>query len=146
MTGLCCWGASSCDPPSKKIVTFWSNIFARFGRIFVKTWKNPWKDLFAALYARHSDVTFHFLIQGVQYAHWAPGIRRFWKKGLNRVYAFWFVFVTMTIVVSTAISTDYVNWDRLNRDFVATNELSRAFLASFILVMDLLIVMQVRLR
>lgn len=51
----------------------------------------------------------------------------------------------MTIVVSTAISTDYVNWDRLNRDFVATNELSRAFLASFILVMDLLIVMQVRL-
>ena len=52
----------------------------------------------------------------------------------------------MTIVVSTAISTDYVNRDRLNRDFVATNELSRAFLASFILVMDLLIVMQVRLR
>lgn len=52
----------------------------------------------------------------------------------------------MTIVVSTAISTDYVNWDRLNRDFVATNELSRAFLTSFILVMDLLVVMQVRLR
>ena len=50
----------------------------------------------------------------------------------------------MTIVISTAISTDYVNWDRLNKDFVATNELSRAFLASFILVMDLVIVMQVR--
>ena len=49
----------------------------------------------------------------------------------------------MTIVVITAISTDYVNWDRLNRDFVASNELSRAFLASFILVMDLMIVMQV---
>ena len=49
----------------------------------------------------------------------------------------------MTIVVTTAISTDYVNWDRLNRDFVASNELSRAFLASFILVMDLMIVMQV---
>ena len=51
----------------------------------------------------------------------------------------------MTIVVSTAISTDYVNWDKLNRDFVASNELSRAFLASFILVMDLMIVMQVNL-
>lgn len=51
----------------------------------------------------------------------------------------------MTIVVSTAISTDYVNWDKLNRDFVASNELSRAFLASFILVMDLMIVMQVDL-
>ena len=60
------------------------------------------------------------------------------------MYAFWFVFVAMTIVVSTAISTDYVNWDRLNRDFVASNELARAFLASFILVIDLMIVMQVR--
>ena len=60
------------------------------------------------------------------------------------MYPFWFVFVAMTIVVSTAISTDYVNWDRLNRDFVASNELARAFLASFILVMDLMIVMQVR--
>ena len=49
----------------------------------------------------------------------------------------------MTIVVSTAISTDYVNWDRINRDFVASNEVARAFLASFILVMDLMIVMQV---
>jgi len=49
----------------------------------------------------------------------------------------------MTIVVSTAVSTDYVNWDKLNRDFVASNEISRAFLASFILVMDLMIVMQV---
>lgn len=49
----------------------------------------------------------------------------------------------MTIVVSTAISMDYVNWDRINRDFVASNELARAFLASFILVMDLMIVMQV---
>lgn len=59
------------------------------------------------------------------------------------MYAFWFVFVSMTIVVSTAISTDYVNWDKVNRDFVASNELARAFLASFILVMDLMIVMQV---
>ena len=91
---------------------------------------------------------FHFFVQflskqGTQYAHWAPALRRFWKQGLNRVYAFWFVFVSMTIVVSTAISTDYVNWDRVNRDFVASNELARAFLASFILVMDLMIVMQV---
>ena len=52
----------------------------------------------------------------------------------------------MTIVVTTAISTDYVNWDKVNRDFVASNELARAFLASFILVMDLMIVMQVGLN
>ena len=37
---------------------------------------------------------------------------------------------------------DWINWDTLNQSFVATNEASRSFLASFILVMDLLIVMQ----
>ena len=41
---------------------------------------------------------------------------------------------------------DWINWDTLNAYFVATNEASRSFLASFILVMDLLIVMQVCLR
>ncbi len=39
--------------------------------------------------------------------------------------------------------SDWINWDTLNDPFVATNEASRSFLASFILVMDLLIVMQV---
>ena len=42
------------------------------------------------------------------------------------------------------ITTDWINWDEMNHDFMPTNEVSRAFLASFILVMDLLIVMQVR--
>lgn len=49
----------------------------------------------------------------------------------------------MSIVVATAITTDYLNWDEISRDFMPTNEVSRAYLASFILVMDLLIVMQV---
>ena len=50
----------------------------------------------------------------------------------------------MSAVVATAITTDYLNWDEISRDFMPTNELSRAFLASFILVMDLFIVMQVQ--
>ena len=62
------------------------------------------------------------------------------------MYMFWFVAFGMSAVVATAISTDYLDWDRISRDFMPTNELSRAFLASFILVMDLLIVMQVRIR
>lgn len=49
----------------------------------------------------------------------------------------------MSIVVATAITTDYLNWDEISRDFMPTNEVSRAYLASFILVMDLFIVMQV---
>ena len=48
-----------------------------------------------------------------------------------------------SFVVIFVIATDYIQWDKLNRDFLPTNELSRAFLASFILVMDILIVMQV---
>ena len=51
----------------------------------------------------------------------------------------------MSAVVATAITTDYLNWDEISRDFMPTNELSRTFLASFILVMDLFIVMQVQL-
>ena len=52
----------------------------------------------------------------------------------------------MSAVVATAITTDYVNWDEISKDFMPTNELSRAYLASFILVMDLFIVMQVQLK
>ena len=77
------------------------------------------------------------------YPQWSPALRRFWRRGRNRVYAFWFVSFSMSAVVATAITTDYLNWDEISRDFMPTNELSRAFLASFILVMDLFIVMQV---
>ena len=56
---------------------------------------------------------------------------------------FWLVLFVATAIVATGITTDFINWDKLNRDFVSTNELSRAFLASFILIMDLMIVMQV---
>ena len=59
-----------------------------------------------------------------------------------RIVVFWLVSVVSTTVVITVIATDWITWDRLNRDFFATSELSRAFLASFVLVMDLMIVMQ----
>ena len=51
--------------------------------------------------------------------------------------------IVATAIVATGITTDFIKWDKLNRDFVTTNELSRAFLASFILICDLMIVMQV---
>ena len=51
----------------------------------------------------------------------------------------------MSVVVASAITTDYLNWDEISKDFMPTNEVSRAYLASFILVMDLMIVMQVSL-
>lgn len=77
------------------------------------------------------------------YPHWNVWLRKIWNTGWTRIYLFWIVLIVATVIVATGIISDFVKWDTLNRDFVSTNELSRAFLASFILVMDLLIVMQV---
>ena len=57
---------------------------------------------------------------------------------------FWAVLFALTAIVASAIISDYIKWDSLNRDFIHTNELGRGLLASFILVMDIIIVMQVR--
>ena len=87
----------------------------------------------------------YFVLQESEYEWWARGLRRWWQRGKNRVYAFWIVSLATSLVVFTSLTTNYLNWDRISDDFMPTNELSRAFLASFILVMDLMIVMQVRL-
>ena len=95
------------------------------------------------LYLRKLSYLTFCPFQEDHYPQWSPALRRFWRRGRNRVYAFWFISFSMSAVVATAITTDYLNWDEISRDFMPTNELSRAFLASFILVMDLFIVMQV---
>ncbi|KAK3699158.1 hypothetical protein QZH41_011879 [Actinostola sp. cb2023] len=82
------------------------------------------------------------ILQDKLYPYWNKKLRKWWQTGWNRIVMFWTVLVIATVIVATAILTDYVNWDYLNRDFVRTNELSRAFLASFILICDLVIVMQ----
>lgn len=77
-----------------------------------------------------------------QYKHWLPSVRTWWKTGLKRVYLFWIFSIVLTTVVIVAVCTDLINWDSFNRDMFYTNEVGRAFLASFILVMDFTIVMQ----
>lgn len=86
------------------------------------------------------------MLQEKLYPHWAKLPRKWWNGngGWNRIVLFWVMVLTMSNLVISVISTDVISWDRLNRDFMPTNEVSRSFLASFILVMDLLIVMQVR--
>ncbi len=56
---------------------------------------------------------------------------------------FWLVLVILTAIVASAIISDHIRWDSINKDFIHTSEIGRGYLASFILVMDLLIVMQV---
>ncbi|XP_070567422.1 transmembrane protein 117-like [Ptychodera flava] len=82
------------------------------------------------------------MLQDKLYPGWAVRLRAFWKRGYTRIILFWVVWLIMTLIVVLIITTDWVNWDTINRDLLVSNEVSRAFLASFILVMDLLIVMQ----
>eukprot|EP00794_Sanderia_malayensis_P012796 gene12796-14109_t len=89
-------------------------------------------------------VTDMMLQESSKYPNWAKAPRNWWKgnKGWNRVVLFWAVLLVLTAIVASAIISDYIRWDTLNRDFIHTSEIGRGFLASFILVMDLMIVMQ----
>ncbi|XP_048862246.1 transmembrane protein 117 isoform X2 [Brienomyrus brachyistius] len=95
----------------------------------------------APLHGRRYGVN-DMMLQDKHYPDWAKRARRFWKQGHNRIVLFWAVLVSLTSVVVLVISTDWISWDNLNRGFLPSDEVSRAFLASFILVFDLLIVMQ----
>ncbi|XP_070200013.1 transmembrane protein 117-like isoform X2 [Littorina saxatilis] len=82
------------------------------------------------------------MLQEKLYPMWAKRVRTWWNSGLNRIILFWIAVCLCSFIVVFVIATDYIQWDKLNRDFLHSNELSRAFLASFILVMDIVIVMQ----
>ncbi|XP_012662939.1 transmembrane protein 117 isoform X4 [Otolemur garnettii] len=82
------------------------------------------------------------MLQDKPYPDWGKSARAFWKKGKVRIILFWTVLFTLSSVVVLVITTDWISWDKLNRGFLPSDEVSRAFLASFILVFDLLIVMQ----
>ncbi|XP_064601470.1 transmembrane protein 117-like [Liolophura sinensis] len=82
------------------------------------------------------------MLQEKLYPNWAKRARRWWQAGYHRIVLFWVVVVLSSAIVITVICTDWISWDTLNRDFLHTNEVGRAFLAAFILVCDLVIVMQ----
>ncbi|XP_052400169.1 transmembrane protein 117 isoform X1 [Carassius gibelio] len=82
------------------------------------------------------------MLQDTHYPDWGRTPRQLWRQGHNRIVLFWAVLFSLTSVVVLVISTDWISWDKLNRGFLPSHEVSRAFLASFILVFDLLIIMQ----
>ncbi|XP_056595337.1 transmembrane protein 117 isoform X2 [Triplophysa dalaica] len=82
------------------------------------------------------------MLQDTHYPDWGKTVRHLWRKGNNRIVLFWTVLISLTSVVVLVISTDWIRWDNLNRGFLPSDEVSRAFLASFVLVFDLLIIMQ----
>lgn len=82
------------------------------------------------------------MLQERLYPGWAKIVRTWWNRRYNRIILFWVVTLVTSFIVIFLISTDYIQWDKLNRGFLPTNEVSRSFLASFILVMDIMIVCQ----
>ncbi|ELU08141.1 hypothetical protein CAPTEDRAFT_130530 [Capitella teleta] len=82
------------------------------------------------------------MLQEKLYPHWGHAVRKWWVRNYHRIFLFWIIVVVTSGIVLMVIITDWINWDFLNRDFITSNEFSRGILASFILVMDLLIVMQ----
>ena len=48
--------------------------------------------------------------------------RKFWKThGWVRIGVFWFGSAISTAVVIMVITTDWITWDRINRDFISTS-------------------------
>lgn len=83
------------------------------------------------------------MLQEKLYPNWAKPVKNWWNRRYNRIILFWIIVVVTTFIVIFIIATNYIDWDRLNRGLLPSNEVSRSFLASFILVMDIMIVMQV---
>ena len=86
------------------------------------------------------------MLQERLYPYWARPVRKWWNRKYNRIILFWAVTSVTSFTVVFTIATDYIQWDKLHRDLLSSNEVSRAFLASFILVMDILIVVQVIIK
>ena len=85
------------------------------------------------------------MLQDELYPNWAVSLRSFWlRHDFFRIVLFWTGSFGISAFVIYLIVSDDINWDNLNQNYANTSELTRALLASMILVMDLLIVMQVK--
>lgn len=70
-------------------------------------------------------------------------IRRWWKDSHLRIATFWLMWLTCWAVFVTGITTNFMKWEEMNKNFATTDELSRTYLASSIIVLDLIVIMQV---
>jgi len=61
------------------------------------------------------------MLQDNLYPQWASYFRKIWRRSnVPRILIFWVGSVVATSVVVTLIVSDWISWDKLNRDFVAT--------------------------
>ena len=77
-------------------------------------------DLISAL------IVTDMMLQDNLYPDWAPRVRKVWRQtSWLRIGTFWFGSILMTSMVIMVIATDWITWDRLNRDFVASTGISK---------------------
>ena len=61
------------------------------------------------------------MLQDNLYPDWAPSARKFWRThNVVRICVFWIGSAVITTIVIMFITTDWITWDRLNRNFIAT--------------------------
>ncbi len=61
------------------------------------------------------------MLQDNLYPSFAPSLRVFWRSHSKlRIWSFWISSIVATAIAITIITTDWIIWDRLNRDFFAT--------------------------
>lgn len=61
------------------------------------------------------------MLQDNLYPKWAPKLRELWRRSnFCRILIFWVGSILATSVVLTLIISDWISWDKLNHDFVAT--------------------------
>ena len=61
------------------------------------------------------------MLQDNLYPNWAPSARKFWKShNVVRICVFWLGSAIITAIVIMFITTDWITWDRINRNFIAT--------------------------
>jgi len=59
------------------------------------------------------------------YPDWLPGARRVWNTALGgnlRIILFWLGVGTLTVLVATAFGNSWIDWDNVNKGFVASDE------------------------
>ena len=61
------------------------------------------------------------MLQDNLYPDWATSARKFWRThNYTRICVFWIGSAVITTIVIMFITTDWITWDRINRNFIAT--------------------------
>jgi len=82
------------------------------------------------------------ILQDHHYPDWAAKFRKVWQRKYVRICAIWGIVIGVTAAAVTAIAVDFIEWDKMAENLAPADELGRIYLATFIIIFDLLIITQ----